>query len=89
MARSWCQKKAILHRDRKFVSRVSPLNRHFTKINPYVNSMCLVVLQVDFECFWTLLNMPTWLFDHFDHFGTFWGRFTGRHWRFLGPFDHL
>ena len=23
---------------------------------------------MDFECSWTLLNMPTWFLDHFDHF---------------------
>ena len=37
-------KKAILHRDRKPVSLASPLNQHFTKIDPYVNGMCLMAV---------------------------------------------
>ena len=71
----------ILHRDQKLVSLVSPLNRHFTKINMYVGCVCRTV-----SGFRVLL-------DTIEHAYLVSGPFLHVHLlfgtTFLGPFDQL
>ena len=72
MTRSWCQKKAILQRDPKLVSLVSPSNRHFQKIAVY--KLCVPGSTV--TRFWLFL-------DTIEHVYLVFGRFLTVFWAFL------